>query len=204
MNAWYGMNGPMTRSDRRMFLRSWWRNPLGIGALLPSGRALAKLMTREIGAADAPIVELGAGTGVFTRALIRRGVPEHRLALIEADAEFARRLVFRFPQARVLNMDAAKLGHVDGFFGEERARAVVSGLPLLSMPIQRVVGIVASAFRHHLAGDGAFYQFTYLPRCPVPRRVLDRLGLQVERIGAVIANVPPATVYRLRRKETRG
>lgn len=200
MNTWLGMNGMMARSDRSMFLRSWLRDPLRIGAILPSGQALAELMTRHITAADGPVVELGAGTGVFTRALIRRGVPEHRLALIEADPEFARGLVFRFPQARVLTMDAARINQVDSFFGGERVGTFISGLPLVSMPIQRVVGILGSAFRHHLRRDGAFYQFTYLPRCPIPARILDRLGLTATRIGWVAANMPPALVYRLRRR----
>jgi len=196
----HGMNGMMARSDRSMFLRSWARDPLRIGAVLPSGRALAELMTAQLSAADAPIVELGAGTGVFTRALIRRGVPEHRLALVEADPEFAHRLVFRFPQARVLNMDAARINQIDSFFGDRQVGTFVSGLPLLSMPVQRVAAIIGMAFRHHLRRGGAFYQFTYLPCCPVSKRILDRHGLKAERVGWVLANLPPATVYRISRK----
>jgi phosphatidylethanolamine/phosphatidyl-N-methylethanolamine N-methyltransferase len=192
-----GMNGLMARSDRSMFLRSWMRHPFRIGAVLPSSRALAELMTANLSSADGPIVELGAGTGVFTRALIRRGIPEHRLALIEANAEFARGLVFRFPQARVLNIDAASINQIDSFFGERQAGAFVSGLPLLSMPLGRVAGIIGTAFRHHLRRGGAFRQFTYLPCCPVPRAILDRHGLKAERIGWVGANLPPATVYRI-------
>jgi len=42
------------------------------------------------------------------------------------------------------------------------------------------------------------YQFTYGPRCPVARSILDRLGLKGKRLGTVFASVSPATVYRIR------
>lgn len=197
MNAWLETSGEMARSDRSMFLRSWLRDPARIGAALPSGVALTRLMTQHVAGGDGPIVELGAGTGAFTRALLRRGVPEHRLALIEADADFARALVFRFPYARVLRMDAGDLGEVDSFFGGERVGAFLSSLPLLAMPLRRVARILDSAFRRHLRRSGAFYQYSCLPRCPVPARLLDRLGLRAERIGWTVANLPPAFVYRL-------
>lgn len=199
MNAWLETRGEMARRDRSMFLRSWLRDPLRTGSALPSGRALARLVAQHVVAADAPIVELGAGTGAITRALLQRGVPEHRLALIEADPQFARTLLFRFPQARVLHMDAAAIGQVGPFFGGLRAGAFVSGLPPTSMSTQRLYGLLASAFRYHLRRDGAFYQFTYLPRCPVPPRLLARLGLCAECVGWIGANLPPVAVYRLRR-----
>lgn len=194
------LHAPMAWSDRTTFLRAWLRDPLRIGAALPSGRALTRLMTRDLSLADGPVVELGAGTGAFTRALIRRGVPEHRLALIEADAEFARRLVFRFPRARVLRMDAAHIDDVGSFFGGERAGSFLSSLPLRTMSMRRVLQLLRCAFRRHLRPDGAFYQYSYLPRCPIPARVLARLNLQVERLGWTAANLPPAFAYRLRRR----
>jgi hypothetical protein len=51
----------------------------------------------------------------------------------------------------------------------------------------------------YLRPGGAFYQFTYGPRCPVPRPILDRLGLQSAYIGGTVRNLPPAAVYRISR-----
>ncbi len=85
-------------------------------------------------------------------------------------------------------------------FSGQVAGAVVSGLPLLSLPRRTVIRILLSAFRH-LRVDGAFFQFTYGPGCPVPSVVLDRLGLRAQRIGRCIANLPPATVYRISRRQ---
>jgi phosphatidylethanolamine/phosphatidyl-N-methylethanolamine N-methyltransferase len=189
----------MSINDTLLFLRSLLRNPWRVAALAPSGRALAELITADFTPAAGPIIELGPGTGSFTRVLLERGVPEDRLALVESDPAFAEALKRRFPRARVLRMDAAQLGQVESFFGRERAGAVVSGLPLVWMPGPTVEAILAGAFHRHLRSDGAFYQFTYWRRCPVPRSQLEQMRLEAARTGSVMANLPPASVYRIRR-----
>jgi phosphatidylethanolamine/phosphatidyl-N-methylethanolamine N-methyltransferase len=179
------------------FFQAWLKNPLRVAAVSPSGRALASLITSEISRDTGPVIELGPGTGAFTRALIARGVRQEDLALIEFGAEFASALELHFPRACTLRMDAARLHNVDLFDGRS-VGAVISGLPLLSMPTRKVIAILRGAFRK-MESDGAFYQFTYGPRCPVPRRFLAHLGLEAERMGGTFANLPPAAVYRIRR-----
>lgn len=180
------------------FFRAWFRNPLRVAAVAPSGQALASLITSEISRDTGPVIELGPGTGAFTRNLLARGVREEDLALIEFEAEFAAALHFHYPGARTLWMDAARLRTVELFEGRP-AGAVVSGLPVLSMPPRKVIAILTGAF-NKLKPDAAFYQFTYGPRCPVPLRLLNHLGLEAERIGGTLANLPPAAVYRIRRR----
>jgi phospholipid N-methyltransferase len=185
----------MAISDALIFLGAWISDPLRIAAVAPSGRALAELITSEISAETGPVLELGPGTGIFTRALIDRGVAQHDLTLIELGQDFAQLLEMRFPGARILYMDASELPHA-GLYHAETLGAVVSGLPLLWMPPAKVTAILSGAFSH-LRPDGAFYQFTYGPRCPVPQRVLDQLGLTTTRIGTTLKNIPPASVYRI-------
>jgi phospholipid N-methyltransferase len=134
---------------------------------------------------------------VFTRALIDRGVRERDLTLVEANGRFAPMLRRAFPEARLLQRDAARLAASD--LGVGQVCAVVSGLPLLNMPLRKIFAIVATAFGH-LGPGGALYQFTYGRRCPVPRPVLDRLGLKAVIVGRAVRNVPPATVYRISRR----
>lgn len=191
----------MSLNENMNFLRAWLRAPRRMGALTPSGSSLARLMTEHVNHLDGPVIELGPGTGVFTRALLARGVPAHRLALIEADPVFANALTQRHPGARVLSMDAAKLGESSPLFGDERASAVVSGLPLLSMPPAQVKAIIQGVFDRQLRADGSFYQFTYGPRCPLPRHLLERLDLEATRIGSALFNLPPAAVYRIGRRQ---
>jgi phosphatidylethanolamine/phosphatidyl-N-methylethanolamine N-methyltransferase len=183
--------------DTISFLRAWLSDPRLIGAVAPSSPMLAAAMTAEITPASSPVIELGAGTGALTWALLARGVPEEALALIDYGSDFVRMLQARFPRARTLWMDAARLKDVELFDGKG-AGAAVSGLPLLLMPTKKIMAILDGVFTH-LRTDGALYQFTYRPSCPVPRSVLDRLRLEATRVGGALINVPPASVYRIRR-----
>ncbi len=184
--------------DRLAFARALLRNARRVGAVVPSSGALAALITAGIEPRSAPIIELGPGTGVFTRALLARGIPEDKLALVESDPTFANVLGMQFPRSNTLPLDASHLRAVKLFDGE-LAGAVVSGLPLLSMPHREVLAVLSASF-FHLRDGGAMFQFTYGPRCPVPRSILDQLGLQSKRMGSTTANVPPASVYRISRQ----
>jgi phosphatidylethanolamine/phosphatidyl-N-methylethanolamine N-methyltransferase len=182
-------------SDNVTFLRQWIRKPLGVASVVPSGRALAKLMTSEISGETGPVLELGPGTGVFTKLLLERGVAERDVTLIECDPNFTRLLALRYPTARLVNMDASQLGE-SGLFAERQAGAAISGLPLLSMP-QKVVMAILSAVFGSIEEGGHLYQFTYGPKCPVPHGVMTALGLKATRIGWTPLNFPPASVYRI-------
>jgi phospholipid N-methyltransferase len=189
----------MSVNDTMDFLRAWLRDPRRIGAVTPSGAALARLMTSHVSQLGGPVIELGPGTGALTRALLAGGVPPHRLALIEANPHFADALSRRYPETTILRMDAAWLGETESLFGDERACAVVSGLPLLSMPAAQVAAIVQGVFERQLRPGGTFYQFTYGPRCPLPAVLLKRLNLEAHRVGSALFNLPPAAVYCIHR-----
>jgi phosphatidylethanolamine/phosphatidyl-N-methylethanolamine N-methyltransferase len=191
-------NAASTRLDLLTFFRAWTANPMQVASIIPSSHALSELITSEISPSTAPIIELGAGTGVFTRALLNRGLQERDLTLVEFGSDFAVTLQARFPDARVLWMDAGRLAQHRLYEGRP-VGAVVSGLPLLTMVPRRIMAILGGAFAY-LRQGGNFYQFTYAPRCPVPRIVLDRLGLKAIRIGGTLRNFPPASVYRISRR----
>jgi phosphatidylethanolamine/phosphatidyl-N-methylethanolamine N-methyltransferase len=184
------------------FLRALTSDPSLVGAIAPSGAALAKLITSEIRRDSGHIVEYGAGTGVFTQALLAQGVREGDLTLVEYRPDFAQLLKERFPEARVLRMDAGSL-HKQNLFHNAPVGAVVSGLPLLNMSPRKIVSILSGAFRY-MRCYGAFYQFTYGPRCPVPAAILDRLGLRATCLGRALVNIPPAAVYRITKRESSG
>lgn len=182
---------------QRSFFAQWLMDPLRVAAVAPSGSGLARLITSEISPQQAPVIELGPGTGVFTQALLARGLRADQLALIELGASFVARLEARFPGVQVLHRSAADLASLDPFEGQ-KAGAIVSGLGLLAMP-EPVVTAILQGVVHHLAPGAGLYQFTYGPRCPVPPVVMTSLGLRAEKIGRVWANLPPASVYRITR-----
>lgn len=183
--------------DTLAFFLAWMSAPLRVASVTPSSNALADLITSGISASTGPVLEFGPGTGVFTRALLRRGVIESDLTLIELGADFAKLSRERFPDARVLEVDAAAVGSIP-LFDHAIAGAALSGLPLLSMPAHKVAAILAGAF-HWMRQDGAFYQFTYGPRCPISPAILAALNLRAERVGRTLRNLPPAAVYRITR-----
>ncbi|NKM88143.1 methyltransferase domain-containing protein [Rhizobium laguerreae] len=188
-------------ADAFLFFRAWLSAPLRVASVTPSGRALSSLMTIEISADTGTVIELGPGTGVFTEALLNRGVAEENLVLVEYGAEFANQLCDRFPTAKTVQMDAAQLRKLP-LHASTPVGAVVSGLPLLSMPVRKVHAILEGAFSH-LRHGGAFYQFTYGPKCPIARPLLDRLNLKATYVGCTLANIPPAAVYRISRRRPR-
>lgn len=185
-------------NDLLSFFLSWMSAPRRVGAIAPSGAALADLITREISATTGPVLELGPGTGAFTYKLLKRGVRQQDLTLVEYGSDFMKILQLRFPSARVLWMDAGRLT-TERLYDGAPVGAVVSGLPLLNMSTRKVISIVSGAFSYVRPG-GAFYQFTYGMSCPVPRPVLDRLGLRARLVDRALLNVPPAAVYKLTRR----
>ena len=186
----------MLRSaDAMTFFRAWLSNPLSVGAVAPSSKSLAYLITNDLNPLNGPVLELGPGTGVFTDALIRGGVMERDLTLVELESAFAKLLAARYPQATVLTQNAAYLEGPNPS-SVSKYGVIVSGLPLLSLSPSTVVRILIRAFALS-RNDAAFYQFTYGWRCPVPKAILERLDLHAIRIGTVFSNLPPASVYKI-------
>jgi phosphatidylethanolamine/phosphatidyl-N-methylethanolamine N-methyltransferase len=173
------------------FLRALMARPKSIGAIAPSGRALAKAIALQIDPArPGPVLELGPGTGVITEAILERGIAPERLTLVEYDPDMAAFLAGCFAGVDVIEGDAFDLAHTLGAKAEEKYCAVVSGLPLLNFPIARrrhyMEGIAGL-----LASGAPFIQFSYgmqPPMAPLP-------GQAVTRAAMIWANLPPARVW---------
>lgn len=184
--------------DLLPFLRAWLAAPLRVAAIAPSGPALARAITAGINAASMPVIEFGPGTGVFTQAILDSGVAPDQLVMVEAGANFAALMRTRFPAVRLVEGSAADLADVM-LFGPGMAGAVVSGLPILSMPKPVVLAILGKAFSE-LRPGGAMYQFTYGYRCPVADTILGTLSLKASRTATIFVNAPPASVYKIERR----
>jgi phospholipid N-methyltransferase len=182
-------------SDLQVFLNRWLHQPRTVGAIAPSSAALARAMVTTAQPFDGPVLELGAGTGVFTAALLAAGVAPAALTLVECVPEFAALLRHRAPGARILACDARQL--VPAQF-TTAPTCIVSGLPLRAMSASVVDEIVSAAF-DCAAPDACMVQFTYGLRCPVPESTLRSLGLSADRTAWVWRNLPPAWVWRFDR-----
>lgn len=172
------------------FFRELLAGPRTIGAVCPSSSYLAQAMARELHDTDDGLVlELGAGTGSITSALLQRGIAPERLIVIERSAALAKHLRQRFPAVRIIEGDARQL---DDLLGSDvgRIQAVVSGLPLRSLsPV--VVTEIARQIHHLLPEGGLFVQFTYDLSKP---SVHKDMALRKARTQVVWKNLPPARV----------
>lgn len=190
----------------RTFWRQWMRDPVKVAAVAPSGRQLARMMVAQLPAGAQRVVELGAGTGVFTRALLATGIAPENLLVVELNAALAELLQQRYPRVNVVcadarHLDALVAGHAR--FGQgAKLDAVVSGLGMLSMSGALRTEILRASFAT-LGAAGRFIQFTYGPVSPVRRRERDALGLRVRRAGFAVRNLPPANVFVYERLHSR-
>lgn len=182
-----------TSDDLGHFFRSWIRNPLAMGALAPSGKSLAKLMAKDVGPSSR-VLELGAGTGTVTAALLENGVAPGNLYIVERDAQFVKILERRFPRCHVVGADALEL---DGELDQNASfDFVISGLPLLCFSPEKRHRAMQQAFRM-LKPHGRLHQFTYAGRCPLDRGLRALLHVDSVLLGIAALNLPPGFVYRL-------
>jgi len=195
-------NGFESRAGTALFVKRWLRRPLSMGAVFPSGRLLAEVLAQTaveaIRGREGHVVELGAGTGEVTKALLAAGIAPDRLMLVERDPELVAFLRRHFPGLRIVEGDASRLPALLKEQGIVAVAAVVSGLPLLSLPTGVVKGIVEGAFEA-LPPGARLIQFTYGLTPPVPRSLREGLRLVGTRSRRIWRNVPPAVVWTFKR-----
>jgi phosphatidylethanolamine/phosphatidyl-N-methylethanolamine N-methyltransferase len=181
--------------NKLLFWRRYLHRPLGVGAVAPSGPNLARAMIETLAPEDKDvIVEIGPGTGPFTRALLDAGIEPSRLILVEFDPEFVRHLRQRFAGVTVLQGDASQLPQLLKEQGHNTVPRILSGLPLRSMP-NSVRSAITRAMATSLATQGALVQFSYFVAPPLAEAEVKACGLTGRRARAVMANIPPAFVW---------
>jgi len=182
---------PKSFQSMAIFIRALIANPRAMGAACPSSSYLANTVAAMLGKIDCAgtVVELGGGTGAITRAILQQGVDPERLITFERSPALADHLRQRFPGVRVVEGDARNLQKLLGK-DAGNVRAVVSGLPLRSLP-DSVVQAILHQVQLLLHADGMFVQFTYDLRTPsIEKRQYHN---HVDR-KIVWKNIPPARV----------
>lgn len=188
--------GEIIRQNAEFFM-GWLRKPRQTAAIVPSSRFLARQMVDGLDPDGGRVLELGGGTGAFTRAILATGLPAEMLEVAEINQVFARGLERQFPDVRILRQRAERISSaVAGDPGSYQR--VVSGLPMLAFNQDSQRAILEEAFKL-LKPGGVFIQFTYSALSPIPRPVFEGLGLTATPVSRVLLNVPPATVFHFER-----
>ncbi|MCB1802295.1 MAG: methyltransferase [Gammaproteobacteria bacterium] len=185
----------MPQNDELVFFSKWLQAPLSVASVTPSGTHLARAMVRALPPGDGLVVELGAGTGPITRALLDSGLDAGRLAVIERDAHFCAHLQRRFPDVRLVHGDALQLqALIRELASDMPVRAVISGLPLLTFSATLQYQLLEQTLAL-TQGLGPFIQFSYGLGSPLKSSVRASLGLSAQCAAQVWRNVPPAKVW---------
>ncbi|SEQ50440.1 phosphatidylethanolamine N-methyltransferase /phosphatidyl-N-methylethanolamine N-methyltransferase [Faunimonas pinastri] len=186
--------------DDVRFFKTWTTSPLKLGAVTPTSRALSRLMVRHANPDPSGyVLELGPGTGVVTEALLEYGIPAERIVSIEYDRDFATLLQKRFPAVNVIRGDAFALDQSLGAFRDVTFSAVLSGVPILTMPRDKRIRYIEAAL-DRMPETGVLTQLSYAltpPQDPVPGR------FTVDKSKWVTFNLPPGRVW-MYRKPTAG
>ncbi len=179
-------------AHRAAFFRNWLAHPFSIASIAPTGQSFARLMASGLGPGHR-VLELGAGTGAITQAILATGVRPDDLWTVELNKDFVRILKSRFPRTHILHADAeslrTELADLHGSMD-----FVISGLPILWFSKAKQARILSDAFQL-LRPAGCFHQVTYWARPPVSRRLLEGLDLKTSRLGFSALNLPPAFAF---------
>lgn len=193
-----GQAGSEGGGERSLYFRRWLAHPLRMASILPASEDLCRrVAAAAIAEGNGRIVELGAGTGSVTRALLEAGVAASRLIAVELDPELASHLRAAVPEVEVIEGDAYALPQLlpRDWLGRS---TIVCGLPITFLPRARQMALV-EAMSQVLGPGLPFIQYTYRWTSPVPHA---DLGLAARRVGLSLASLPPATIWAFRRKET--
>jgi phospholipid N-methyltransferase len=179
--------------SKKSFLKEFIRENKTVGSLTPSSRFLASKMLENIDYTKIKvIVELGPGTGVFTRKIVKQ-LPENVFFLVfELNEEFYLQLKNEFNQSNVviIHDSADQILKYLKLYNFESADIVISSLPFANFE-QSLRSSILSKVYEALHDNGKFIQFQYSLQS---KKALKTLFKEV-KIGFTALNIPPAFVY---------
>ena len=178
------------------FFKGWIDKPRAVGSIVPTSSVTARKMASVVDPSSGlPVLELGPGTGVITKAILQAGIKPENLWSIEYSQDFVRHLRRDFPGVNIIQGDAFDL---DATLGDKRDTvfdSVISGVPLLNFPVPQRIAYVEDLL-DRLPPGRPIVQITYGPVSPVPP---GRGNYTVEHFDFILRNIPPSRLWIYRR-----
>ncbi len=183
--------------DEIRFLKGWMAGPKTVGAIMPTSSYTANRMASVIDAGSGlPVLELGPGTGVITKAILARGVRPEKLVSIEYSEDFFHHLVQTYPGVNFIHGDAFNLAKTLEPLGDQKFDSVVSGIPLLNFPMHQRVSLLCDLLDRMPPGRPVV-QFSYGPVSPI---IANPDRYHVQHFDFVMRNIPPAQIWLYRKR----
>jgi phospholipid N-methyltransferase len=172
------------------FLQGFLRSPLEVGSIIPSSKFMVKKVVDHVLKENPKtIVELGAGTGVFTRELNKSCGPNTSLIVFEKDKKMREQLNKEFPHLSIYS-DALSLPEILHDLGIEKVDCIVCGLPFTLFPKTKTEQIFEK-IHSQLKSNGCFIMYQYSTQM---KKRLTQLFDQVTT-KLVLLNIPPTFVF---------
>lgn len=182
--------------DELKFFKGWIDKPKAVGSIVPTSSITARKMASVVNPKSGlPVLEVGPGTGVITRAILAQGVKPENLYAVEYSTDFVRHLRQLYPDINVIEGDAFNLDATLGDKSGLKFDSVISGVPLLNFPVAQRIAYIESLLNRIPTGR-PIVQLTYGPLSPIPP---GRGDYTVEHFHFVIRNIPPTQLWIYRR-----
>ena len=186
---------PDTKKARRplTFLAGFLRHPKEVGSVIPSSRTLIRRILQFGGVEEArTIVELGPGTGVITKPMLRAMPADSRVVGMEINPLYIRTLREDIADPRFTVHEGAVIGLPEalGKIGTETADLVISGIPFSTLERAEAIRTLENV-RDHLAPGGRFLAYQF--RSEVKRLADPVFGPGETHQG--YWNIPPMRIY---------
>lgn len=179
------------------FFKGVMQGPKQVGAIVPTSgitaRRMASIVNPESGL---PVLELGPGTGVITKAILARGIAPEKLVSVEYSASFYQHLKATIPDVNFIQGNAFDMENTLGPLAGLTFDCVISAVPLLNFPMQDRVRLVEDMLDRVPHGR-PFMQISYGPMSPV---IANGGSYHVQHFDFVVRNIPPAQLWVYRRR----
>ena len=185
--------GKKSKHAAATFLKRFLQHPGRIGSVAPSSKFLAHAMLSQVNWNNAlNIAELGAGTGVFTRDIVKLARPDANILVFEIDVSLRKLIKEEHPDHKGLKLysDAQKLEEVMRENNIESFDYIISSLPFTVLPHEMSENIL-NAVNKTLSPNGRFIAYQY------SRIMKHKLCEKFRDIKSkyVLLNIPPAFVF---------
>ena len=172
------------------FLKNFLKNWKQVGSITPSSRFLTSKMLESVDFSKVKtLVELGPGTGVFTKEVLLRMKPEARLIALETNHEFFEQLKkIKDKRLVVVEISAGSLSTV---LCGEKVDVIISGIPF-SVIKKETREKMLYEIKDNLKNTGVFIQFQYSLGL---HGLLNKVFNKHVKVSFVSLNIPPAFVY---------